>query len=222
MPGDCMPSTIVHLAVAGMIAAVLLGRHFNKKALVIVFGVTAFPDLDAFIGLYTAAGHRVALHNVWIPVIAAILLWINLSIREQSYVRSRWGEWGVRVIWVSIICYLVAHIMLDLTDGSVNLFWPVYDQFYTLRGGTVELSDQQGIINTFSSSGIPLLEARGGIDEIRLSTGVDPDPTGVEEDPERIFPVFREGWELVLFLTGTAVTAARFFVPLDSEQTTVE
>lgn len=207
-----MPATIVHLAFAGMLAAALLGEAFDKKALAIVLCVTAFPDLDSFIALYTAAGHRVALHNVWIPLVWAILLWVDVHVREASLVKERWGDWGIRVMWVSIVCYFVAHLMLDLVDGSVNLFWPVYDQFYTLDG-QVELSDQQGIINTFSSSGIPFLESRGSIEEIRLDTGVDPDPYGVEEDPERVFPVFRAGWELVLFLTGTAVTIARFYVP---------
>ena len=206
-----MPATIVHLALAGMIAAVLLGEHFDGKALAVVLCVTAFPDLDSFIALYTAAGHRVALHNVWIPLVWAVLLWIDVNLRGQSFVHERWGDRGVRVMWVSIFCYLFAHIALDLVDGAVNLFWPVYDQFYSLDGA-IELSDQRGIVQTFSDGGIPLLESHGSIEELRLSTGVDPDPDGVEDDPERIFPVFRAGWELVLFVVGTVVTAARFVI----------
>ena len=214
-----MPATIVHLAFAGMLAAVLLGDAFGKKSLAIVLCVAAIPDLDSFIALYTAAGHRVALHNVWIPVIGTVLLWVDLNVRENSFVKERWGDWGVRVIWVSLFCYLVAHIMLDLVDGSVNLFWPVYDQFYTLRGD-VELSNQRGLVQTFSDSGIPLLEARGTIDDIRLSTGVDPNPgsSGGETNPERIFPVFQAGWELLLFTVGTLVTIARFYIPYETSE----
>lgn len=213
-----MPATIVHLAFAGMLAAVLLGDAFGKKSLAIVLCVAAIPDLDSFIALYTAAGHRVALHNVWIPVIGTVLLWVDLNVRENSFVKEHWGDWGVRVIWVSLFCYLVAHIMLDLVDGSVNLFWPVYDQFYTLRGD-VELSNQRGLVQTFSDSGLPLLEARGSIEDIRLSTGVDPDPDGTssEPNPERTFPVFQAGWELVLFTVGTFVTIARFYIPYETE-----
>lgn len=198
-----MPSTIVHLAFAGLIAAALLGEHFDRRALAVVFVVVAFPDLDSFL-VFTDAGHRTVLHNVWIGVIPAALLWVDLRIREESFVRDRWGAWGVRVAWVSILCYLFAHVALDLTDGYVNLLWPVYDQFYTLDG-TIELSDRQGIVNTFSESGIPLLEARGTAAEQEITTGVDPG----EGETERVFPVVRAGWELAILVVGTVVTAMR-------------
>ena len=199
-----MPSTVVHLAFAGMIAAALLGEHFDRKSLAVVLIVVAFPDLDSFF-IFTDAGHRTVLHNVWIPVVGGVLLWADLR-REESFVRSRWGAWGVRVAWVALFCYLVAHIALDLADGSVNLFWPVYDQFYTLDG-EIELSSQRGIVQTFTDSGLPLLEARGGTTERTITTGVDPG----EGETDRVFPIVRNGWELVLLVGGTVVTAARLW-----------
>jgi len=200
-----MPSTIVHLAFAGLIASALLGDAFDKRSVLIVLAVTAVPDLDSFL-IFWAAGHRALLHNIWIPLGAAIALWIDLNLRKTSLIKERWGWWGVRVAWVSILCYAVAHLALDLVDGVVNLFWPVHDQYYRLSGD-IELSDQRGIVQTFvDGDGFLLLEPEGASSDVDITTGVDPE----EGATERTFPLIGAGWELVLFLTGTVVTLARF------------
>lgn len=199
-----MPSTVVHLAFAGLLAAALLGDHFDRRALAVVLVVVALPDLDSFL-LFTDAGHRAVFHNVWLAVVPGLLLLADLH-REEPFVRERWGQWGVRVAWVSIVAYLFAHVALDLADGSVNLFWPVHDQFYTLDG-SIELSDREGIVNTFSTDGLPLLEAQGTTTDRQITTGVDPG----DEATERVFPVARAGWELVLLVVGTATTAIRLY-----------
>ena len=199
-----MPSTIVHLAFAGIIAAALLGEYFDKKALAVVFVVIVFPDLDSFF-IFTDAGHRTVLHNIWIPVLGFVVLWLDLQ-RKESFVRERWGAWGVRVIWVTLVCYLLAHIALDLVDGAVNLFWPLYDQFYTMDG-EIELSSQHGIVQTFTDGGLPLLEARGTTTEREITTGIDPG----EGETERVFPIARNGWELVLLVGGIFITAVRLW-----------
>ena len=46
-----MPSTVVHLALAGLLAAGLLGEWFSRRSLAVVLVVTVLPDLDAFVGL---------------------------------------------------------------------------------------------------------------------------------------------------------------------------
>lgn len=212
-----MPSTLVHLAFAGLLASALLGNAFGLKALAVVFVVVAVPDLDSFITLSSGAGHRTLLHNIWVPLVGAIVVWVDLNLRDHSLIEERWGEWGVRVAWVSLVCYVFAHLLLDLADGSINLFWPVYDQFYTLRG-VIEISDQRGIVQTFSSSGLPLLEARGTTDEVLITTGVDPGPSENGEPPERVFPVFRAGWELALFVVGTVVTATKLVIASRDEE----
>lgn len=205
-----MPSTLVHLAVAGMIAAVLLGDAFDRRSLLIVLVVTAIPDLDSFIALYSTAGHRAVLHNVWIPLVSAAILWFDVHVRDSSFVVERWGEWGVRVAWVSIFCYLFAHVLLDLTDGVANLFWPIHDQFYTMRG-EIELSNQRGIVQTFTEEGFLLLEPVGGTEDRNITTGVDPG----EGATERTVPVFGSGLELFVTIMGTVVTAARFRMSWD-------
>jgi hypothetical protein len=212
-----MPSTLVHLAFAGLIASALLGTAFDKRSLLVVLGVTAFIDLDAFMALISTTGHRASLHNLMIPLAGGIVLWVDVSVREESLLLDRWGQWGLRVAWVTLLCYAVAGVLLDLTDGVVNLFWPLHDQFYVLEG-KLELSDQRGIVQTFieTSDGdggsIPAPESVGTTEDVELSTGVNPGETEDSTDPERVFPIIGATWELVVFLTGTAVTATRFYV----------
>jgi hypothetical protein len=203
-----MPSTVVHLAFAGLIAAALLGDDFDRRALVVVLVVVAVPDLDSFL-ISTDAGHRTVLHNLWVAVVPAALMLVDLHVREESLLRRRWGAWGVRVAWVALFCYLAAHLALDIADGYVNVLWPVFDQFYTLDG-SIELSSQRGIVNTFSNGGVPLLEARGTSSETQITTGVDPG----DGQTERLFPVVRAGWQLVVLVGGVGVTALR--LSLDS------
>ena len=205
-----MPSTIVHAAVAGLIGAALLGSAFDKRALLVLVVVAAIPDLDSFIPLASVAGHRTVLHNVVIPAVAALLWWVDVHVREESMLRSRWGAWGVRVAWVGIVVYALGHVLLDLTDGYSNLFWPLHDQFYTLRG-EMELSNQRGLVQTFRDTerGFLLLEPRGTTRDVQITTGVNPGKTPSGETAERTFPLFGSGLELLLALIGGLVTAAR-------------
>jgi len=208
-----MPSTIVHMAFAGMVAAGLLGTAFDRRSVLLVLAAIALIDLDAFIPLILPFGHRAVLHNLVIPIAGLVVLLLDGHVREESYILERWGAWGYRVVWVTLLCYAVAGVLLDLTDGIVNLLWPIHDQFYSLDG-RIELSDQQGIVQTFiefgNGDGPPTPEAVGSTEEVEVTTGVDPgEPAEPDQDPERIFPVIGATWELVVFLTGTFVTAMR-------------
>jgi len=213
-----MPGTVVHLAFSGMLAAALLGAAFDRRSLLVVLGVTAVPDLDAFLALVTVVGHRALLHNFVIPAVLALLLWVDTSVRPRSLVTDRWGPRGVRIAWVSILAYVVSSVGLDLVNGVVNPLWPIHDQFYMLEG-KLELSDQRGVVQTFvdlsSEQSVVEAEGVGSTQDVNLSTGVDPDPSGEETDPERLFPVVRAGWELLLLVVGTVVTAARFYAPVE-------
>lgn len=213
-----MPSTVVHLAFAGMIAAALLGEAFDRRALLAVFAVTAIPDLDSFIALVSSAGHRTALHTLLFPAVLAVAIWIDTRVRANSWLASRWGPAGVRVAWVSVLCLAVAGIGLDLfSPGGANPLWPLHDQLYIVDG-KLELSSRRGIVQTFvdlSDNGVPEPSALGSSGEVTVTTGVDPAPTDGAEPVDRIFPVARAGWQLLLLVVGTAVTAARFIVPYE-------
>lgn len=209
-----MPSTVVHLALAGLIAAALLGEAFDRRALLVVLAVTALPDLDAFVALVSTVGHRAALHTFVIPVLGALALAVDQWWLDESLVRRRWGARGVRVAWVCVLCYAAAGISLDATRGVVNPFWPVYDQFFAVDG-KIELSTRRGLVQTFVDLGPSGGEAEttsfGSTADVELDTGVNPQPDG-DEPPDRVFPVVRSGWELLLLIVGTLVTAARFGV----------
>lgn len=207
-----MPSIIVHLAFAGLLAAALLGDAFGKRSLAVVFLVTAFADLDSFVPYAGTTGHRFMFHNIVIPVAAALVLYV--VIRQRPELRNRWTGWHTRVAAVALFSYVFAHVGLDLVDGYINLFWPVYDQFYTMRG-VLELSDQRGIIQTFSDGGLPFLDPRGSVSDVRITTGVDPGPSVDGSDPERNFPIFRAGWQVMLFLVGTIAIVGRFVLPTE-------
>jgi hypothetical protein len=202
--GESMPSTVVHLAFAGLLAAALLADRFDTRALAVVLVVVAVPDLDSF--LFGAVGHRTVLHNVCVPLAGALALWVDTRVRSQSLVRTRWGRRGEHILWVGLAAYVGAHLGLDIADGYINLFWPVHDQFYSLDGA-IELSNKRGIVQTFSDGGLPLLEAQGTTDRVEITTGLDPG----DEATERLFPVVRAGWQLVVLLTGGLVTGARLW-----------
>lgn len=205
-----MPSTLVHVAFAGMIAAALLGSYFDRRSLIVVVGVTALADFDTFLDLFVDFGHRTFGHTLLWPILAGLLLWIDLR-REDPFVRRRWGESGIRVAGVTVLAFAAAAVGLDLFTGGVNAFWPLHDQLYAVDG-TVELSSRRGIVQTFidlqgGTEGADSA-ALGNASEVHVSTGVVPD----EGTTERIFPVVRSGWHLLLLVTGTFVTGARFFV----------
>jgi len=209
-----MASTVVHLAFAGLLAAALLGPYFDRRAVLIVFAATAFPDLDSFVALFSTVGHREALHTFVVPIVVGIAWFADTRLREESYVRERWGQWGVNVGWMCVFAYAVAGIGLDFVGAGVNPLWPVHDQAYALNG-KIELSDQRGLVQTFvdlspEEGGAPApSRSLGNSSEIEMSTGVNPDPGGTETDPERVFPVARSGWQLLVLVVGSVVTGVR-------------
>jgi hypothetical protein len=224
-----MPSLVVHYAFVGLLAATLLGAAFDKRSLLLSVLVVTFPDIDAFIGLYWQAGHRAATTNLVIPAVLAVLIGVDLHIREESYIKSRWGAYGVRVSWFCVVVYAVGHVLLDLITGGANLFWPLYDQFYQLSGH-LELSSQRGIVQTFvelpepssgsagtgGGTGSSTTQSMGNSSEVQMSTGVDPNPGQAEpETVDRVFPIARSGWELVILVVGTCATTARLVVGHD-------
>jgi hypothetical protein len=205
-----MPSLVVHYAFVGLLAATVLGAAFDKRSLLVALVVVTVPDVDAFIALFYSVGHRAATTNLVIPAVGAAVLAVDRYGREESYVRRRWGAYGVRVAWFCVVVYAVGHVLLDAITGGANLFWPVHDQFYSISG-RLELSSQRGVVQTFveGSSGM------GDSTEIQMSTGVDPNPGGdgaADEPVDRIFPIARSGWELYVLVVGTLATAARFVV----------
>jgi len=200
-----MPSLVVHLALAGVLAAALLDEELDARALGVVFVATTIPDLDVFAGFVIPGGHRSVLHNVWIPLLGAGLLYYDTRVRDSSFVAGRWSQRGIEIGWVAITAYVIAGIGLDLLYG-VNPLYPIHDQFYKLTGELV-YSTERGVVQTFVDLGNGGLGSSGEVGHV--SSGVDPSEGTEPETVDRVFPVARTGWELFVTLTSAVVLTIR-------------
>lgn len=200
-----MPSTLVHMALAGLIGVALLGENFDAKAIAIVLTATAILDLDTLIGMVLPGLHRAALHNIILPTLLFTALVWDVKLRDESYVLDRWGGYGVHVAWVTIFAVVTGHIALDLFYNGVNLFWPVHDRFYDFSG-VFSISNERGIIMTFFDAE----EARQGTTaDTHYYTGFDPNRGETPKNVERIFPIAASGERFVLMVAGYFVIALR-------------
>ncbi|GAB3328226.1 metal-dependent hydrolase [Haloplanus salinarum] len=201
-----MPSTVVHLAVGGLIAAALLGDEFDRRAVAAVLVATAVPDLDTFAGLVVQGGHRALLHTFVLPAVGGTVLAYDTRLRARSHLRGRLGARGVRVAWVALAALLCGGILPDLMTNGVNAFYPLHDRFFTVDGELL-LSNQRGVVQTFVDLSA---EPERTTENTHYWTGVDPSPGAEPENVERIFPVVRSGFQLLVILLGAFTLAARF------------
>lgn len=215
-----MPSTVVHVGLAGLLGTALLGDRFDTRAILFVMAATAVLDLDTLIGMVWTGTHRAALHNVFVVLLPAALLFWDVRLRETSAVRDRWGERGFRVVRVTLLSLLVAHILLDAFYNGVNLFWPFHDRFFDLSGKLL-LSNERGVVQTFvefstgEDGGRTVAESTGigTTEDTHYRTGFDPGPDA-DEDTERIFPIAYSGELFVVALTGYLGVAVRVWEDL--------
>ncbi|AGB31459.1 membrane-bound metal-dependent hydrolase [Natrinema pellirubrum DSM 15624] len=205
-----MPSTVVHVAFAGLIGIALIGDEFDTRAILLVMGATALLDLDTLIGIVVPGTHRAALHNLWIVLLpAAALLWDGR--RGKSIVRNRWGAYGHRLAWATLAALLFAHVLLDAFFNGVNLFWPVHNRFYDLSGELL-VTDQRGLVQTFvelEGSGVAEETARGTTENTHYRTGVDPTRDEPATGVERIFPLAATSERFVLTVAGLTAVGVR-------------
>ncbi|MFB6173964.1 MAG: metal-dependent hydrolase [Halobacteriales archaeon] len=206
-----MPSTVVHLAVAALIAAALLEDAFGPRALAVVLAAAAIPDLDTFLGLAIPGAHRAALHTALVPLALALLVAYDTRRRGTSWLRSRGA---VALAWVAVTAYALAGIGPDLFTNGANLLYPLQDRFYALSGNVL-LSDQRGLVQTIWQ---PRPDPKGGTssvvgttETVHYSTGVDPTRGKAPENVERVFPVARGGLQVLLILLALVVTTARLW-----------
>ncbi len=204
-----MPSVVVHVAFAGLLATALLGEEFDPRAILVVMVACALVDLDTFVGIYVPGTHRAAFHNVFVVTIPGLLLLWDGRLRETSVVRTRFGQYGYRVAWLSLVAVLAAHVSLDAFFNGVNVFWPVHDRFYDFSGRML-LTDQRGLVQTFleletTADGTPTVAdsaVRGTTDDTHYATGFDPTRGDPGPDTERIFPVASSGELFVVTLAS--------------------
>lgn len=201
-----MPSTLVHVGVAGLVAAALLGDSFDAEAVAVALVATALVDLDAFVGLVVPGTHRAAFHTLLLPAVASAGVYYDARVRGSSRL-ARWRPDAARVLGVALVAVVVAGIGLDLATNGVNALYPLHDQFYTLDG-QLRLSDQRGLVQTFVEPADGGTRTTGNT---HYSTGVDPTRGAEPADVERVFPVVSSGRELLLTLAGFGAVAFRLW-----------
>lgn len=216
-----MPSSVVHAALAIVLAIGLLGRFYDRRVLAIVLGVVLIPEIDTAMGLVMAGAHRTVLHTMVLSMVAFPALYWETA-RERSWIRNRWGERGVRLAWVGLFVHTFAHIALDWTHLSgINLVWPFLDQFYSLDGEAY-VSLSEGFVQTFVEIAEDPETGRGVIDagqgETRIDTHVSnpaqPSPDPGPEPVDRRFPIAVQGWQLYFVLLGAfAIVAKKLQTP---------
>lgn len=206
-----MPSTLVHVALAGLLAAGLLGAAFRFRTVLVVLAVTALPDLDSFLALLLPNTHRAALHTLLLPLFAGLLILID-DRWGRGWLRERYGAIGVRTASVSVVALAVAGVGPDLFTSGANAFYPIYDQFLVVDGKAV-ISNQRGFVQTFVEFGAE--EPAGGTgvgstNTTHYDSGVDPSEGTEPANVERIFPLVRSGWQLLIVVASTVTLAGRF------------
>jgi len=204
-----MPSTLVHVALAGLLACALLDDAFGVRSLAVVLGATVFIDLDVFLGWFVLGAHRAAFHTLLLPLVLGALLYYDARVRDESWFAVRWGETAPRVAGVTLITVVVAGIGPDLVTNGANFLYPLHDQFYAFDG-RLRFSTERGVLQTF----VEAESAKGSTETQQYFTGVDPDPedtgtSNVRETTERVFLIVDSGLQLLLVLAGTATTGWR-------------
>lgn len=203
-----MPSTVVHVALAGLVGVALLGEEFTPRALGVVLVVTAAIDSDAFVGLVLPGAHRSLFHTLFFPLLLGLLVFIDSRRGRVSYLRDRWGDHGVRVAWVAIAGLTFGGIFPDLFTNGVNAFYPLHDTFYRVNGHLL-FSNQRGLVQTFVE--LAPETPRPTTKTLHYSTAVDPTPGTEPDNVERLFPVVMSGWQLMLVTIGGFVMSSRLW-----------
>lgn len=200
-----MPPTLVSVAVGVLLGVALLGSAFDRRSLVVVAVAAALPDADGFGSLLLPGSTNAVLHTVFIPTSAAILLYYDTTRRETSWLRSRYGWYGIRVAWVAIAAYAVAGIGLDLfSSESVALLYPLSDRYYAVVGKFV-LSTQEGIVQTYIAfgDGWLTLSSPGTTESHHVDSWLHPG------DGERRLRLVESGWQAIVVLTAAAAIPAK-------------
>ncbi len=203
-----MPPTLVNVAVGVLIGIALLGAAFDRRSLAIVALAAGLPDLDAVLSLVVAGSTNAVFHTVFIPALAAGLLYYDTTHREQSWIRSRYGWYGVRVGWVAIASYAVAGVGLDLfSTESVALLYPLSDRYYAIVGRFL-VSTQEGIVQSYIELGDGWLSVAspGTTSTYHVESWITPG------DGERRLHLIESGWQAVVVITAAAAVPAKALV----------
>jgi hypothetical protein len=196
-------TTLVSVALGGLLAAALLGPAFDRRSVAVVCAAAALPDLDALAGLLAPGLANALLHTLLLPALAGALLWYDLRGRPSSWLRDRSGARGVRIAWVALLSLALAGIGLDLlnVEGVAPLF-PLSNARYGVVG-SLAFSTTEGIVQTYLTvnlDGGPL---------VAVGMARPPRPVYDPATGRVALPLVEGGWQLVVALAGAATLAGR-------------
>lgn len=203
-----MASTVVHISFAIIIACALIPiDKFSYKSLLLVILPVAFLDIDAMAFIIKEGMHRTLLHNIIIPSIFIIGIYYDIFIREKSFIEKYYAKKYVLIIsTTSYIAVIFSGIGLDFASNGVNLFWPIYDRFYTLDGQFV-LSSKDGLIQTFTDTFFENKNIKTTENHI-YSTPVNPNPESNDKSP-LILHIAYTGWQIIIILTSIVLASIK-------------
>lgn len=203
-----MPPTLITIAFGLLIGVALLGAAFDRRSLAIVALAAALPDVDALLSLVIPGATNALLHSILIPAGAAALIYYDTAVRDDSWLRSRWGWYGVRVAWVAVAAYAVAGIGLDLfSSEAVALAYPISGRYVAIEGRFV-LSTQSGITQTYIefADGWFVVDSPGTTATHHVGSWFN--PVG---DEQRLRFV-ETGWQAVVLVTALIAVPAKWLV----------
>jgi hypothetical protein len=223
-----VPSTLVHVSLALLLAAGLLGPEFDGRSVLVVAAATAVPDLDVALEPLLSGAHRSVGHNFVLPALLFVALAADIRRGPDSLLRRRYGDRGVTLGFTAVVCLFGAGIVPDLVVGGINAFYPIHDAFYTVDGRLFYSTDR-GWVQTFVDLSPDEPEPQRTTSNFDFRTVLDAEPTlGVEQSggggggggsrqpqrTERLFPIAMTGFRawllpLAAFVTGTRLWRAR-------------
>jgi|APHM01.1.fsa_nt_gi hypothetical protein len=219
-----MVSTVVHAGFALLLTVALLrGTVLDRRLGAVLVVLVVAPELDTVAGVVMSGAHRALFHTVVIPAVAVPLVYWDTRRRETSWIRHRWNDRGVRIVWVGLFVHVFAHLLLDYAHlEGINVLFPVYDQFFRLDG-ELFVSTVDGVTQTFFEIGIGPqtgadqvnVGAVGTTEEVHVDNPVEPNGDDepqtepADEPVDRRLPIAVHGWQLYMIVSGLFVAVAR-------------
>ncbi len=122
-----MPNWAIHLLVP-LLALLIVCRKEDHKYILLLLPFAVFPDVDTFV-----TEHRALLHNVFIPL---VLVLTGIALKKM------------RSIFFITAFYFASHIILDMFNGGVVLFYPFYNEMAFIDA-SLEMSKTKELLWTF-------------------------------------------------------------------------
>jgi hypothetical protein len=222
-----VPSTLVHVSLALLLASGLLGPEFDVRSVLVVAAATALPDLDVALEPVVSGAHRSVGHTFLLPAILVVALAVDVRRGPDSLLRRRYGDRGVTLAGTAVVCLFGAGIVPDLVVGGINALYPIHDTFYTVDGRLFYSTDR-GWVQTFVDLSPDDPQPQRTTSNFDFRTVLDAEATlGIEQSGggggggsgesqrvERLFPVAMTGFRawllpLAAFVTGTRLWRTR-------------